>query len=151
MLNLKKANFYFHCPLYESLLYNHPQSFNFTLQSSFNLIPDKAKVIFAPKDIFLAFGQPAILDCHFRSNPPLKFLRWEKDGFLFDPYNVRNVFSKRNGSLYFSEVDDLVAGKYTCKSSFKRNLGIFFSDGNLFRRMIWCTLGMILIILMKNL
>jgi hypothetical protein len=79
------------------------------------MLADKAKVIYAPKEIFLAHGKPAILDCHFRSNPPLTNLRWEKDGFLFDPYNVRNVFSKRNGSLYFSEVDDLHSGKYTCK------------------------------------
>lgn len=48
------------------------------------------------------------------SNPPLTNLRWDKDGFLFDPYNVKDVFYKRNGSLFFSEVDDLHAGKYSC-------------------------------------
>lgn len=60
---------------------------------------DKAKIVFAPagmlseiiepltfyyffhsKEAFFAFGQQAILDCHFRSNPPLIRLRWEKDG-----------------------------------------------------------------------
>lgn len=50
---------------------------------------DKAKVVYAPPEIHLAFGKPAIIDCHFRSNPPLTNLRWEKDGFLFDPYNVQ--------------------------------------------------------------
>jgi hypothetical protein len=70
--------------------------------------------VFAPREIYFAFGQQAILDCHFRSNPPLTNLRWEKDGFLFDPYNVRNVFYKRNGSLFFSEVDDNHGGKYQC-------------------------------------
>ncbi|KAG5676191.1 hypothetical protein PVAND_006040 [Polypedilum vanderplanki] len=74
----------------------------------------KAKVIYAPREIYFAYGQQAILDCHFRSNPPLTNLRWEKDGFLFDPYNVRNVFYKRNGSLFFSEVDDIHGGKYQC-------------------------------------
>lgn len=64
--------------------------------------------------MFFAFGTQAILDCHFRANPPLKNLRWEKDGFLFDPYNVKDVFYKRNGSLFFSQADDLHAGKYTC-------------------------------------
>ncbi|CRL00837.1 CLUMA_CG014088, isoform A [Clunio marinus] len=72
----------------------------------------KAKVVYAPKEVFFAYGQQAILDCHFRSNPPLTNLRWEKDGILYDPYN--NVFYKRNGSLFFSEVDDLHGGKYTC-------------------------------------
>lgn len=95
------------------------------------LFSDKAKVVFAPKEgelrgqeleteitsklaVFFAFGHQAILDCHFRSNPPLTNLRWEKDGFLYDPYNVKDVFYKRNGSLFFSQADDLHAGKYTC-------------------------------------
>lgn len=55
----------------------------------FHFIQDKAKVIYAPQEVYLPYGQPAILDCHFRSNPPLTNLRWEKDGFLFDPYNVQ--------------------------------------------------------------
>lgn len=55
----------------------------------FNSSKDKAKVIYAPQEVYLPYGQPAILDCHFRSNPPLTNLRWEKDGFLFDPYNVQ--------------------------------------------------------------
>lgn len=50
---------------------------------------DKAKVIFAPQAVYLPYGRPAVLDCHFRSNPPLTNLRWEKDGFLYDPYNVQ--------------------------------------------------------------
>lgn len=77
-------------------------------------VTDKAKVIYAPKEIFFAVGRPGILDCHFRSNPPLTNLRWEKDGFLYDPYNVRDVFYKRNGSLYFNEVEDQHGGRYTC-------------------------------------
>lgn len=52
------------------------------------LLSDKAKVIYAPPEVYLPFGQPAVLDCHFRANPPLKNLRWEKDGLLFDSYNV---------------------------------------------------------------
>lgn len=75
---------------------------------------DKAKVIYAPKEVYFPFGAPAILDCHFRANPPLTHLRWEKDGFLFDPYNVQGVFYKRNGSLYFTKVNDNHAGRYTC-------------------------------------
>lgn len=71
-------------------------------------------MIYAPKEVFFAFGERAMLDCHFRANPPLTNLRWEKDGFLFDPYNVKDVFYKRNGSLFFSQVDDLHAGKYSC-------------------------------------
>ncbi|XP_053694924.1 LOW QUALITY PROTEIN: protein borderless [Sabethes cyaneus] len=74
----------------------------------------KAKVIYAPKEVYLPFGEPAVLDCHFRSNPPLTNLRWEKDGFLFDPYNVQGVFYKRNGSIYFEKVDDSHAGRYSC-------------------------------------
>ncbi|XP_055593072.1 protein borderless isoform X2 [Uranotaenia lowii] len=74
----------------------------------------KAKVIYAPKEVYLPFGDPAVLDCHFRSNPPLTNLRWEKDGFLFDPYNVQGVYYKRNGSIYFEKVDDSHAGKYSC-------------------------------------
>ncbi|XP_055713087.1 protein borderless [Phlebotomus papatasi] len=75
----------------------------------------KAKVIYAPPEVYLPFGQQAILDCHFRANPPLTNLRWEKDGFLFDPYNVQGVFYKRNGSLFFSKVDDSHAGVYQCQ------------------------------------
>ncbi|XP_058817731.1 protein borderless isoform X2 [Topomyia yanbarensis] len=74
----------------------------------------KAKVVYAPKEVYLPFGEPAVLDCHFRSNPPLTNLRWEKDGFLFDPYNVQGVFYKRNGSIYFEKVDDSHAGRYSC-------------------------------------
>lgn len=77
-------------------------------------VADKAKVIYAPQEVFLAHGKPAILDCHFRANPPLTNLRWEKDGFLYDPYNVPGVFYKRNGSLYFSNVDETHNGYYSC-------------------------------------
>ncbi|XP_033230293.1 protein borderless isoform X2 [Belonocnema kinseyi] len=74
----------------------------------------KAKVIYAPREVYLPYGKHALLDCHFRSNPPLTNLRWEKDGFLFDPYNVQGVFYRRNGSLYFNKVDESHAGSYTC-------------------------------------
>ncbi|XP_014210122.1 protein borderless isoform X1 [Copidosoma floridanum] len=74
----------------------------------------KAKVIFAPKEVYLPYGKHALLDCHFRANPPLTNLRWEKDGFLFDPYNVQGVFYRRNGSLFFSKVDETHAGSYSC-------------------------------------
>ncbi|XP_047119273.1 protein borderless [Schistocerca piceifrons] len=74
----------------------------------------KAKVVYAAREIFLPYGRPAVLDCHFRANPPLTNLRWEKDGFLFDPFNVQGVFSRRNGSLYFSKVDESHGGRYTC-------------------------------------
>lgn len=75
---------------------------------------DKAKVIYTEKEIFLPFGRSAMLDCHFRANPPLTSLRWEKDGFLFDAYNVKDVFYKHNGSLYFRNVKNSHTGKYTC-------------------------------------
>ncbi|XP_075152895.1 borderless isoform X1 [Haematobia irritans] len=74
----------------------------------------KAKVIYAPPEVYLPHGQPAVLDCHFRANPPLKNLRWEKDGLLFDSYNVPGVFYRMNGSLFFSKVDESHAGSYTC-------------------------------------
>lgn len=60
--------------------------------------------MYAPKERFLPYGKPASLDCHFSANPPLTNLRWEKDGFLFDPYNVPGVFYSRNGSLLFNQV-----------------------------------------------
>lgn len=65
---------------------------------------DKAKVVYAPRERFLPHGKPASLNCHFSANPPLTNLRWEKDGFLFDPYNVPGVFYSRNGSLLFNQV-----------------------------------------------
>ncbi|KAF5301468.1 hypothetical protein FQA39_LY02197 [Lamprigera yunnana] len=74
----------------------------------------KAKVIYTPKELYLPYGQPAVLDCHFRANPPLKSLRWEKDGFLFDPYNVPGVFYRQNGSLYFNKIDESHKGRYSC-------------------------------------
>ena len=60
----------------------------FLLLFCYLLFLDKAKVIYAPPEVYLPYGQPAVLDCHFRANPPLKNLRWEKDGLLFDSYNV---------------------------------------------------------------
>ncbi|RZC43153.1 turtle, partial [Asbolus verrucosus] len=75
---------------------------------------NKAKVIFSPPEIHLPYGRPAIIDCHFRANPPLTNLRWEKDGFLFDPYNIQGVFYRKNGSLYFTKVDETHNGRYTC-------------------------------------
>ncbi|KAL1506833.1 hypothetical protein ABEB36_006123 [Hypothenemus hampei] len=74
----------------------------------------KAKVIYAPPELYFPHGRPAMLDCHYRANPPLTNLRWEKDGFLFDPYNVQGVFYRKNGSLYFSKVDETHGGSYTC-------------------------------------
>lgn len=58
-------------------------------QNPFKFSLDKAKVIYAAPEVYLPYGQPAVLECHFRSNPPLTNLRWEKDGYLFDPYNVQ--------------------------------------------------------------
>lgn len=81
---------------------------------SLHFFADKAKVIYAPPEVYLPYGQPAVLDCHFRANPPLKNLRWEKDGLLFDSYNVPGVFYKMNGSLFFSKVNENYAGSYTC-------------------------------------
>ncbi|XP_047991056.1 protein borderless-like [Leguminivora glycinivorella] len=74
----------------------------------------KAKVIYAPEERYLPLGKPASLDCHFSANPPLTNLRWEKDGFLFDPYNVPGVFYSRNGSLLFNRVDESHEGQYSC-------------------------------------
>ncbi|CAH1159788.1 unnamed protein product [Phaedon cochleariae] len=74
----------------------------------------RAKVVYAPPEIHLPFGRPALIDCHFRANPPLTNLRWEKDGFLFDPYNIQGVFYRRNGSLFISKVDETHSGTYTC-------------------------------------
>ncbi|XP_068973749.1 protein borderless isoform X2 [Bombus flavifrons] len=82
--------------------------------SAFLNVQYKAKVIYAPREVYLPYGKPALLDCHFRANPHLTNLRWEKDGFLFDPYNVQGVFYRRNGSLYFSKVDETHSGSYTC-------------------------------------
>lgn len=64
----------------------------------------KAKVVYSPAEVFLAYGKPGTLDCHFHSNPPLTKIRWEKDGFLFDTYNVPGVYHTLNGSLYFDRV-----------------------------------------------
>ncbi|VVC43644.1 Hypothetical protein CINCED_3A024981 [Cinara cedri] len=74
----------------------------------------KAKIVYSPAEVFLAFGKPGTLDCHFHSNPPLTKIRWEKDGFLFDTYNVPGVYHKLNGSLYFNRVGKEHSGKYTC-------------------------------------
>lgn len=82
--------------------------------SAFLNVQYKAKVIYAPKEVYFTYGKSALLDCHFRANPPLTNLRWEKDGFLFDPYNVQGVFYRRNGSLYFSKVDETHSGSYSC-------------------------------------
>lgn len=82
--------------------------------SAFLNVQYKAKVIYAPNKVYLRYGKPALLDCHFRANPPLTNLLWEKDGFLFDPYNVPGVFYRRNGSLYFSKVDETHSGSYSC-------------------------------------
>ncbi|XP_054260540.1 protein borderless-like [Macrosteles quadrilineatus] len=73
-----------------------------------------AKVVYSPREMFLPYGRPTLLDCHFRANPPLITLRWEKDGFLFDPLNVQGVFYRKNGSLYFEKVDETHSGEYTC-------------------------------------
>lgn len=64
----------------------------------------KAKVVYAPKRVYLPYGKPGILECFYKANPEITKIRWEKDGFLFDAYNVPGVFSRKNGSLYFSKV-----------------------------------------------
>ncbi|EDW04279.1 GH10067 [Drosophila grimshawi] len=97
---------------YECKVRNHDGELQ-TAKAFLN-IQYKAKVIYAPPEVYLPYGQPAVLDCHFRANPPLKNLRWEKDGLLFDSYNVPGVFYKMNGSLFFSKVNENYAGSYTC-------------------------------------
>ncbi|XP_050669688.1 protein borderless [Leptidea sinapis] len=82
--------------------------------SAFLDVHYKAKVVYSPKERHLPLGKPASLDCHFSANPPLTNLRWEKDGFLFDPYNVPGVFYSRNGSLLFNKVDESHEGVYSC-------------------------------------
>ncbi|KAK9870179.1 hypothetical protein WA026_006266 [Henosepilachna vigintioctopunctata] len=74
----------------------------------------KAKVLFAPPEIHLPFGRSAIIDCHFKGNPPVNNINWEKDGFLYDPYNIQGVFYKKNGSLLITKVDESHNGRYTC-------------------------------------
>ncbi|XP_063223267.1 protein borderless [Bacillus rossius redtenbacheri] len=74
----------------------------------------KAKALPGPAEVYLPHGRPGVLECNFRANPPLLRLRWEKDGFLYDPYNVQGVFYSRNGSLYFKQVEESHAGVYTC-------------------------------------
>lgn len=70
--------------------------------------------MFSPHEKYLPYGRPAVLDCHFRANPPLTKLRWEKDGFLFDPFNVQGVFYRKNGSLYFSKVSSSLITSIIC-------------------------------------
>ncbi|XP_050346997.1 protein borderless [Nymphalis io] len=82
--------------------------------SGFLDVQYKAKIVYSPKERFLPYGKSASLDCHFSANPPLTNLRWEKDGFLFDPYNVLDVFYSRNGSLLFNRVDESHEGLYSC-------------------------------------
>lgn len=74
----------------------------------------KAKVVYSPKQVFLPYGRPGTLECYFKANPEITKIRWEKDGFLFDAYNVPGVFARRNGTLYFSKVDESHTGEYTC-------------------------------------
>lgn len=71
----------------------------------------KAKVIYAPRRVYLSFGKPGRLECYYRANPEITKIRWEKDGFLFDAYNVPGVFSRKNGSLYFNKVIKLLQYK----------------------------------------
>lgn len=82
-------------------------------------------MIYAPTEIFLPYGRPATLDCHFRSNPPLTNLRWEKDGFLFDPYNVQVRI------ISFYCLSHQVRWQYKLKSNFRsfyrRTLGSILS------------------------
>lgn len=70
--------------------------------------------MYAPPEIYLSYGKSATLNCHFRANPPLLSLRWEKDGFLYDPRNVPGVYSHLNGSLFFSKIDENHSGLYSC-------------------------------------
>lgn len=82
--------------------------------SAFLNVQYKAKVVKSLSEVYLPYGRSGILDCHFLSNPPLTNIRWEKDGFLFDPYNVPGVFYRKNGSLYFTKVNESHSGRYTC-------------------------------------
>lgn len=75
---------------------------------AFTTIADKAKIVYSPAEVFLAFGKSGTLDCHFHANPPLTKIRWEKDGFLFDTYNVPGVYHKLNGSLYFNRASKIL-------------------------------------------
>lgn len=68
------------------------------------MFPVAAMVVHTDREMFLPYGKPAMLNCHFRANPPMTKVRWDKDGFLFDPPNVQGVFYNKNGSLFFEKV-----------------------------------------------
>ncbi|XP_018336675.2 protein borderless [Agrilus planipennis] len=82
--------------------------------SAFINVINKAKVIYTPKEVYLPHGMPGSLDCFYVANPPLIKMEWEKDGILFHPLNVPGVFSRENGSIYFSKITDDHAGMYRC-------------------------------------
>lgn len=65
-------------------------------------------MVYAPRRVYLALGRPGHLECYYNSNPEITKIRWEKDGFLFDAYNVPGVSARRNGSLYFSKVFSII-------------------------------------------
>ncbi|KAF6208589.1 hypothetical protein GE061_017047 [Apolygus lucorum] len=82
--------------------------------SAFLNVHYKARVVHTPRQVFLPIGRPGAIECTYMANPPVTRMRWEKDGFLFDPFNVPGAVSRRNGTLYFSKVEESHGGDYTC-------------------------------------
>ncbi|BES87944.1 IG [Nesidiocoris tenuis] len=81
----------------------------------------KARVVHTPEQVFLPIGRPGAIECTYIANPPVTRMRWEKDGFLFDPFNVPGAMNRKNVtsfyskySLTFEKVEESHAGHYTC-------------------------------------
>ncbi|CAB0012773.1 unnamed protein product [Nesidiocoris tenuis] len=84
--------------------------FDYEIEVLFHLLKDEFKVV--PKDLKVAAGEEAILECHPPDGNPPPSLFWRKDGEIID-FNER-LKTMDQGSLKIVSVRASDEGKYQC-------------------------------------
>ncbi|XP_013786306.2 protein turtle-like, partial [Limulus polyphemus] len=73
-----------------------------------------ARVVHSPSPQYLPLGNPGMVICDVKSNPPFQFVTWTKDSTPYQVDEHHGVISLKNGSLLIQRVSHVHQGMYRC-------------------------------------
>ena len=65
---------------------------------------DSARVVLTPPLQYLPLNLNGIIHCQIESHPPFQYIIWTKDKKLFDPFEMDEIQTLKNGSLLITKV-----------------------------------------------
>ncbi|XP_037072265.1 protein turtle-like [Pollicipes pollicipes] len=83
--------------------------------SGFLEVQYAAHVPYTPSVQYLPTGLQGVIRCHIKSNPPIQFVTWFRNGRKYEPENVPGVTLLLNGSLLIESVRHEHQGTYRCR------------------------------------